>query len=473
MRRDELTPSSATDLDCDLVADLASKVNERSECEGRRRSARLGGWLARDAHALASTIGTGFLVQACLVVSGVLAARILGVEDRGYLALVVLFPTVLAELGSLGIPQAAAYWLAGGRVAPRRLIRRLAFPFAAQVVVLVLLNLLLIELVLAEEPRSVLAAAYICVAATPAALALHYALGVLQGEQRFREFNLARLLAPALYALAALGIVLLPGDALILFTVAWVGTLALAAAIAAAAAWRRFRDAPTVSQDPSHRELLAFGLRGLLGSSSPLETLRPDQAVLAIFFSPTALGLYVVALSLTNLLRFLGQNIGLVAFPRTARSADAATARRSIKEFTALAAGVCLALGALLELAAPWIIRFFFGDDFEDAVGLARILVLAAVFAAVRRVLADATRGAGYPGIGSLAELAMWAALLPALALFSAVWDEEGVALAVLAASALSLAVLVVLVVLTLRRVVPEYSATVEQPSTAIRGEMV
>ena len=45
---------------------------------------------------LAGSILTGFVGQGVLIVSGVLAARILGVQDRGYLALLVLFPAVLA-----------------------------------------------------------------------------------------------------------------------------------------------------------------------------------------------------------------------------------------------------------------------------------------------------------------------------------------------------------------------------------------
>jgi len=209
-------------------------------------------------------VGAGLLGQACLVLSGVIAARILGVEGRGYLALVILFPTVLVELGSLGLPQAATFWLAAKRVAPRPLIQRLFVPFGFQCAVLLALQVLLIELVLADEPRTVLVAAYAALGATPAGLALHYGLGFLQGEDRFREFNLARLALPAVYALAAVGIALVPSNALILFSVAWVAALAVGAAFAMVAAWRSLPQVRISAHDTPLRDMVAFGLRGLL-----------------------------------------------------------------------------------------------------------------------------------------------------------------------------------------------------------------
>ena len=73
---------------------------------------------------LAGSVLTGLVGQAFLIVSGVLAARILGVEDRGYLALLVLFPAVLAQIGSLGLPLAATFELSRDRSRWAEVIRR-------------------------------------------------------------------------------------------------------------------------------------------------------------------------------------------------------------------------------------------------------------------------------------------------------------------------------------------------------------
>ena len=61
------------------------------------------------------SVMTGLGGQAVLIISGILAARILGVEGRGYLALLIIFPVVLCQLGGLGLPQAVTYYTARNR----------------------------------------------------------------------------------------------------------------------------------------------------------------------------------------------------------------------------------------------------------------------------------------------------------------------------------------------------------------------
>ena len=65
------------------------------------------------------------------------------------------------------------------------------------------------------------------------------------------------------------------------------------------------------------------------------------------------------------------------------------------------------------------------------------------LFYSVRRVLTDAARGAGYPTEGTAAELSSWAVLVPALFAFTASWDADGAATAIVVSSAVGLAVLV------------------------------
>jgi O-antigen/teichoic acid export membrane protein len=61
--------------------------------------------------AAAPTVGAGVGVQLAVLASGIAAARILGVEDRGHLALLALFPMVLAQFGTLGVPLAVTLFV--------------------------------------------------------------------------------------------------------------------------------------------------------------------------------------------------------------------------------------------------------------------------------------------------------------------------------------------------------------------------
>ena len=91
------------------------------------------------------SLAAGMGGQLAIVVSGIVAARLLGPADRGYLAFLVLVPVILAKLGGLGLPLAVAYECARSPAVARplsgRIARRFAVPQAA--VLLVIHGLLL------------------------------------------------------------------------------------------------------------------------------------------------------------------------------------------------------------------------------------------------------------------------------------------------------------------------------------------
>ena len=60
----------------------------------------------------AQTLATSVAAQALTVISGVIAARALGVEGRGTLAILWLIPVTLVLLGGIGIPQATTFYVA-------------------------------------------------------------------------------------------------------------------------------------------------------------------------------------------------------------------------------------------------------------------------------------------------------------------------------------------------------------------------
>jgi O-antigen/teichoic acid export membrane protein len=180
---------------------------------------------------------------------------------------------------------------------------------------------------------------------------------------------------------------------------------------------------------PSLRAMISFGLRGLLGTVVPLEGFRLDQLLVAVFLTPAALGLYVVATAFTNLPRFVATSIGMVAYPHIAETRDFARAKRQIWRFFGLTVVVCSVVVGVLMVTVAWLLPFFFGEEFEEAVSVAQILLVATLFLSVRRTLSDAVRGAGFPGLGSISETISWVPLVPACALLAPAMGVDGVAL--------------------------------------------
>ena len=72
-------------------------------------------------------------LQLLVIVSGVLVARSLGPEDRGYLALLIVISAVCALAGTLGLPSAVTYYIAREPSQARRIASSLAWVGAVQV----------------------------------------------------------------------------------------------------------------------------------------------------------------------------------------------------------------------------------------------------------------------------------------------------------------------------------------------------
>jgi O-antigen/teichoic acid export membrane protein len=380
--------------------------------------------------------------QGALVVSGVLVARALGPTDRGYLALLFLLPIVLQQVGTIGLPMATTYFIARDPTEERHVRRLIAFPSVAQCALMIVVQAIVLWALVRDEPSAVRDAAIVSLAVLAGSLADVYGKAILQGQRRYAAFNVLWNATVVLYMLGVLGLVAAGEADLVNISVAWVVSNLLAGALAVGVALRPRATAPQRDTGPSLGTVARFGLRGWLGTLSPVTTFRLDQAVVGLFLAPEQLGLYVAALAFTNLPTFISRGVAMVALPQVARGGRGSGDVRTFFLLTMVLTGAVI---IVLELTAGWLVPLFFGQDFEEAVSITRILLISSFFYGARRVLSDAVSGAGRPGLGSIAELSSWIVLVPLLLVLTPLWDVEGVAAALAISSAASLVVFLAL----------------------------
>lgn len=402
-------------------------------------------WLVIPARgAVAGSLASGLVGQLLLLVSGIVVARALGPTDRGYLALLVLLPAVLQHVGTLGLPLATTYFIARHEADEAAIRRAVALPAVGQTVVLVLVQAGVLLVLLEGEPDRVRTAGVVSLALLPGALADMYGKALLQGQGRYRAFNILRN-ATIVFYLAGIGVLVALGAAeLVGITIAWVVASLLSGAVTLGVA---LHDRPRHTPGPAHvsrRRMFTFGIVGFLGSLSPVATFRLDQAVVGLLLSPEALGLYVAGLAFTNLPTVISRGVAMIALPQVARTSDEQR-QADVWRFVLVSSGLTGVIVVALELSAGVLVPLFFGADFEDAVGVTRILLVAAFFNGARRVLTDSVSGSGRPGLGSVAELVSWFVLVPLLVVLTPLWEANGVAAALAISSAVSLAALVVI----------------------------
>ncbi len=345
---------------------------------------------------LTLSFGSSVVIQAINVLTGMALARSLGPHGRGELAAVLLWPMVLASVGSLGVTEAMTYHAARSTASTGALVGSGLAIALAQSAVCVGVGAAIVPLVLTHYDAGTTRAAYLFLAFIPVNLVAMSLMSVLNGLQRFLEFHLLRLLVVAGAGGAFLVLRLM--DDLTIWNAAAVYLLStaltglVAAAMLAPGVWRSIRFNARLS-----KQLLGFGLQSHTGNVTWMMNERLDQLVISIFLAPIQLGLYVTAVTMTSLTNLVGQSVATAAFPVVARM-EADDARRDrVRHFVRLALAGSIAVSLPLIVVTPQLIHFFFKDAYLDAVGVARVLMIAAVVLSVNRVLGAALRALGRP----------------------------------------------------------------------------
>jgi O-antigen/teichoic acid export membrane protein len=410
------------------------------------RIGRIGGRVGRVDGSTMGAVAAGLWVQGALLFTGILGARILGVEDRGHLALLWLIPLSVAALLNLGLPLAATFFIARDTRRARPIVRSLAPIGALQVVGVTAVQALALLIYLSGQSHHIVTSGLVSLPWAASVVVQLYALALFQGQSRFVAFNVARAAPMTIYATAVIVLFLTGGGSLFSLTLAVVASNVLTGVVALAVGLTSLPPTTADAEVPPRREMFVFGGKALFGSFSMVETLQVDQTFVGIALTPAALGLYVVASSFTNVVRFTVANLGMIAYPQVASAKDPAAARARIWRYFNGTVVVCLGVALILELLVGWLLPFVFGAAFKGAVPLARILIPGGVLLCGRRMLSDGVRGADFPGLGTVAEVASWAWLVPALFVFVHLWGARGAAWAATTSYAFSLAVLLVLV---------------------------
>lgn len=391
--------------------------------------------------ALRLTLTGAMVGQLGALVSGVFAARMLGPQARGELALLFVGQLVAAQFGSAGLPLALTYELARAPQRASEIVGGLVRPVTLQLVVVTGLYGAVIALLAAAPWAGFALPAFISIGVVPGSLAAVYGLAVLQGKGRFRAFNVVRNIQPTLYSAALLALYVVGAGSLLNVTLTWLVSMLVAGSVSLVVSLGTIRPTSHRVGSGHLREMVFFGMRGLLGSASPVDSFRVDQLIIGPFLSAAALGQYVVGLSFSNFPRLIGQSVGIVAYPHVATSEER-NRKRVAWRAIALGVVVCIVPLAVLVPAVGYLVPLLFGKEFVSAVPIARLLLVAGGLAGVRRVAADALRGAGRPGAGSLAEVGAWVTLLVAGPLAAIAWGPTGVAGAVCLSGALALVIL-------------------------------
>ncbi len=337
------------------------------------------------------------------VLAGAIVARVLGPEALGVLTLALLVPGTVDVLLNGGVGTAHAFYGASGRFSPAELSSNgMAFSLAGGLAGLALISILVItggaELFFPELPIPALVVAS---AALPFLLVNRYFEGILQGLQRLRTAHAVRV-AEAVTVLALL-LVLVMGRQGGTFAAiaAYVGGAVVTALVLLTQVRKHGGRLAPKWQPALARATLHYGLRSHAGNVVQYLNYRLDMFLVVFFLDPGALGLYVVAVRLTELLWHLPDAVGFAVLPRAAGSTAGEMDRFTPRVFRTTFALTAVA-AVLLAVTGRPLIEFIYSDTFSSAYLPFLVLLPGAVLLGGAKVLTADIAGRGFPHYNSI-----------------------------------------------------------------------
>ncbi len=360
---------------------------------------------------IATSLFVSAAIQGLTVISGIFLARQLGPHGRGELAAVLLWPSILAVVGSLGIGEATTFHVARQSFRLRAVLATSISATAATSIALVSVGLLLIPLALDHYGNDVVHLGLIYLVYIPLSLTTLVFMSVLSGGERYGAVNGLRLLVFVLLsggiAAAAVTGRLTVGSALLVY-------VAANAITAVAAAHLVFRSTPfSFAFDPTiGKALFAFGVRAHTSAVSSNLNQRLDQLLISVVLAPAKLGIYVIAVTMTSVVTLVGWSVAVITLPSIAR-ADEQERPEAARRLVVLTLFLSLLVALPMTVLAPSLVTFFFGNAFHDAGAISRVLLFGAVFLGLNRVLEGILQGIGRPlDAGAAESIALVATVL-------------------------------------------------------------
>jgi len=344
------------------------------------------------------------LILFCGLGTSLLSAWALGPAGRGDLLVVMLWPPVCALLVTCGLDQAHRYRVARDPECISTLFSN-AILFAAIVGPLTLaLSELIIPQLVGERSPETMRLVRIYLVNIPAALIQFLMIGLLEGARRFGWAGAARLL---FFVVQAVGYCLLwiygrltVESAALTLIVAQYGSMFLS--LFAVLRELKPRWQPSWSE---WKAALHYGLRDYPGIVADFTTLRLDQLLLGGIASSAAIGLYFVAVRLSEITAVMASSVADALMPEVA-SSQADRAERLLGRSLRLTLYTHLLVLVPLWVAAPYVLRYVYGEKFLAATATLRILLLASVVLSAGGILISGLRGFGHPGLSTIARLA-------------------------------------------------------------------
>jgi O-antigen/teichoic acid export membrane protein len=382
------------------------------------------------AAAVAQSVCTKLLIIGINAATGIITARTLQPAGRGELAAMILWPTFLSSVTTLGIPSALTFQLRSNPEKRSQLLGAGLLLALLTSILAALVGLLFVRHWIAQYPVKTILFAQMFLLSTPLGSILLAVRAALESRGDFGASN-RLLIAPPSGTLICL-LILMASHALTPYSAG----IAYVLFGGAPAVWmlhglsRVFKPRLEAFRS-SARLLFSYGIRSYGIDLCGTMALYVDQALVVRILQPKMMGIYVVALSLSRMLNAFHVSVVMVLFPKAVSQSSTAIREmtsRALRMTTLLTASAGLVVIAL----GPQVLALLYGSEYRTANAVLRILVVEVVLSGATLVLSQAFMAIGRPGVIAALQLIGVLLTVPLMLLFVPRFGVDGAGLALL-----------------------------------------
>lgn len=361
--------------------------------------------------------------------AGIVLARSLGPSGRGTYALLTLASATLILAINLGLGQASVYYI-GNKSYSSSLVASnlLALSLIIGIPTAVVSAVVVVHWGMYLFPDTSPMLIFPVILSIPFALSRLYSGQLFTAQQDFRRYNLL-VSTEQIFRFALLLIVWMIGLGTIGAIWAFVATSILFALIGWKWVSQKIAGLRLVFDKAMTKKFVSYGIRSYSTILLAYLNLRFDMFLVGFFAGASSVGLYAVAVSISELVRQISNMLVLVLFSRIpSLSADDASrltnlVARCTMTVVVMATIVILLLGNTL-------ISILFGNEFQSAQFALTLLLPGVALSNLGNVLYSDIAGRGKPEIGIYATVASLTVMLIADFLMIPYWGINGAAFA-------------------------------------------
>ena len=328
----------------------------------------------------------------------IIIARVLGPEKQGIYSLAILLPTTLIIFTGLGVNVSSIFYIGRKKYSPSEVFGNNVF-FSVFLSVFMILIGLAIIFFFADKIFPGVEKGYLFLALLLIPFNLFFDLisSILLGLQKIKEYNYISFLQSLLFLLLVAILVLgfkFEIKAVILtqiFSFIFGGTVLFFAVL------KETKNLLLKINKNYFKDAISYGFKNYLGGILNFLHYRIDMFLINFFINPLAVGIYYIAVRLSESVWLVSQSAATVFFPKVVAETDG----QRLKDFTPLVCRNILFITFLISIVlfvfSHWLIVSFYSESFLSSVRPFQILLVGTLFISGWRILANDIAAQGRP----------------------------------------------------------------------------